>query len=121
MKWPSGKTKYLANPSSFLEESNVTNYCDLSNALSNVTRFKNRFDPVEQSKRLEAEYPAGSIVECQVTGIQKYGIFVEFGLNASGLIHISEFRQTTNASRLLFEDIDTGDWIQAEIICYVSE
>jgi len=110
------KTKYLANPSSFLAESNVNNYCDLSNALSNVISFKNRFDPIEQSKRLESEYPSGSIVDCQVTGIQKYGIFVEFGLNASGLIHISEFKQTTNASRLLFEDIDTGDRIQAEII-----
>lgn len=112
------KTKYLANPSSFLSEYNVTNYCDLSNALTNVIRLKDRIDPVEQNKRIELEYPPGSIVDCLITGIKSYGIFAEFGLNASGLIHISEFGQTTNASRLLFEDFDTGDTIQAEIICF---
>lgn len=31
----------------------------------------------------------GSIIRCQVTGIQPYGVFVECG-NKKGLIHISE-------------------------------
>ena len=37
-----------------------------------------------------AEYRAGSIVKCQVTGIEKYGAFVNIDGIYSGLIHISE-------------------------------
>ena len=37
-----------------------------------------------------AEYRTGSIVKCQVTGIEKYGAFVNIDGIYSGLIHISE-------------------------------
>ena len=37
-----------------------------------------------------AEYRTGSIVKCQVTGIEKYGAFVNIDGIQSGLIHISE-------------------------------
>ena len=37
-----------------------------------------------------ADYKAGSIVKGQVTGIEKYGAFVNIDCNYSGLIHISE-------------------------------
>ena len=37
-----------------------------------------------------AEYRSGSIVKCQVTGIEKYGAFVNIDGIYSGLIHISE-------------------------------
>ena len=36
------------------------------------------------------EFNIGDIVEGRVTGIEDYGIFVSFGENCSGLIHISE-------------------------------
>lgn len=36
------------------------------------------------------EYAIGNIVKGQVTGIEKYGIFVSFKDNYTGLIHISE-------------------------------
>lgn len=37
-----------------------------------------------------ADYKAGSIVKGQVTGIEKYGIFVSFEDGYTGLVHISE-------------------------------
>lgn len=37
-----------------------------------------------------AEYRVGSIIKCQVTGIEKYGAFVNVDGQYSGLIHISE-------------------------------
>ena len=37
-----------------------------------------------------AKYSAGSVVEGQVTGIEKYGAFVHLDDDYSGLIHISE-------------------------------
>jgi hypothetical protein len=56
-------------------------------------------------------YPVGSQIETQIVAIQHYGIFVEFGLNGTGLIHKSKLNNLT--------DIDTcevGDWIVVEII-----
>jgi len=36
------------------------------------------------------KYQVGDIVDCKVTGIVDFGIFVEFGAGLEGLIHISE-------------------------------
>ncbi len=38
-------------------------------------------------------YKVGSLVECCVTGIEKYGFFVVTDENYSGLIHISEMSE----------------------------
>ena len=40
------------------------------------------------------EYKIGDIIEGKVTGIEDYGIFVTFGENCSGLIHISEISKS---------------------------
>lgn len=40
------------------------------------------------------EYKIGDIIEGIVTGIEDYGIFVTFGDNNSGLIHISEISKS---------------------------
>ena len=39
---------------------------------------------------MQREYKIGDIIECKVTGIEKYGIFVCVDDTYSGLIHISE-------------------------------
>ena len=36
----------------------------------------------------------GEIVEGKVTGITKFGVFVEFGEGKTGMVHISEVAQT---------------------------
>lgn len=36
------------------------------------------------------KYKIGQVIKCKVTGIEKYGIFVNVDKNFNGLIHISE-------------------------------
>lgn len=58
-------------------------------------------------------YQKGQIVDCEVTGVVPYGVFVKVG-NCTGLIHISEI------SDKYVRDIQTfacvGDIIKAQII-----
>jgi predicted RNA-binding protein with RPS1 domain len=39
---------------------------------------------------MESNLLVGDVVECQITGIANYGIFVKIGNDINGLIHISE-------------------------------
>ena len=59
-------------------------------------------------------YNVGDIITGKVTGIKDYGIFVSFGDNCSGLIHISEI------SLYYVNDISEyakiGDIIEAKIL-----
>ena len=59
-----------------------------------------------------AEYRSGSIVKCQVTGIEKYGAFVNIDSNYTGLIHISEI------SNDFVKDIN--DFLQVGEIIYTQ-
>jgi len=47
----------------------------------------------------------GDIVQGTVTGIEKYGIFVKLDHNYTGLIHISEIRNTFIANISNFADV----------------
>lgn len=49
-----------------------------------------RLAEIEKAKALLKNYKAGDFVECKVTGLTDFGIFVEFGEGLEGLIHISE-------------------------------
>lgn len=62
------------------------------------------------------EYPSGKSVECEIVSIQNYGVFVEFDLEYSGLIHVSEFERYGK----YIEDYELGDRILGEIIQYNS-
>ena len=42
---------------------------------------------------MQSEYKIGDIIECHVTGIENYGIFVNIDLYYNGLIHISEISE----------------------------
>lgn len=60
------------------------------------------------------KFQAGDIVDCKVTGIVDFGIFVEFGAGLEGLIHISELAwQRINHPKDLFK---VGDKLKAQII-----
>ena len=61
-----------------------------------------------------AEYRAGSIVKCQVTGIEKYGAFVNIDGIYSGLIHISEI--SNGFVRDINDYVNVGDTIYVEIL-----
>ena len=60
------------------------------------------------------KYEVGCIVSARVTGIKPYGIFVSFGDDCVGLIHISEVssyyvNDITNYAKI-------GDYLEAKIV-----
>lgn len=63
----------------------------------------------------ESKYPPKSQVRAQIVSIQNYGIFVEFDLHGTGLIHKSNF---SNVAHDYLETCEEGDWVNAEVIAY---
>lgn len=68
----------------------------------------------ERQKDIIAEYKVGSIVEGEITAITDFGVFISFGKNLEGLVHISElaWQRIDNPADLY----KVGDTIKAEII-----
>lgn len=60
------------------------------------------------------KYKIGEIIECHVSGIESYGIFVKVDSQFNGLIHISEI--TYNYVRNINDYVQVGDIIYAKII-----
>ena len=68
----------------------------------------------EDKKQELAKYKIGDEVECKVTGLVDFGVFVEFGKGLEGLIHISELAwQRIEHPKYLFK---VGNEIKAQII-----
>lgn len=68
----------------------------------------------EEQKDLFSKYKVGDIVDGKITAVTDFGVFVQFGENLEGLIHISELAwQRIDDPRDLFK---VGDTIKAEII-----
>lgn len=65
------------------------------------------------------KYEKGKIVTGQVTGIEKYGIFVSLDEFYSGLIHISEI--SDGFVKNTGDHVDIGDTIHARIVEVDSE
>lgn len=68
----------------------------------------------EDQKDVLGQHKVGELVEGKITAITNFGVFVEFGKNLEGLIHISELAwQRIDDPKNLF---NVGDTIKAEII-----
>jgi len=68
----------------------------------------------EKQKDIISKYQAGSVVEGSITALTDFGVFVSFGENLEGLIHISELAwQRIEDPSDLFK---VGDKVKAEII-----
>lgn len=68
----------------------------------------------EAQKDVLSKYNVGDAVEGKITAVTDFGVFVEFGENLEGLIHISELAwQRIDDPKELFK---VGDGIKAEII-----
>lgn len=61
-----------------------------------------------------AEYKAGSIVKGQVTGIEKYGAFVNIDGEYTGLIHISEV--SNDFVKDIHDFLEIGEIIYCQIL-----
>lgn len=66
----------------------------------------------------ENKYPPGLEVMAQIISVQAYGIFVEFELDGTGLIHKSNFG---DVSKDFLNSCEEGDWVIAEVLEYSAE
>jgi len=68
----------------------------------------------EKQKDTIAQYKIGTVVDGSITAVTNFGVFVSFGENMEGLIHISElaWQRIDNPSDLY----KVGDKIKAEVI-----
>ena len=68
----------------------------------------------EAQKDVISKYKVGDVIEGEVTAVTDFGVFVSFGENMEGLIHISElaWKRIDNPSDLY----KVGDTLKAEII-----
>ena len=68
----------------------------------------------ESQKEIFGKYNVGDVVDGKITAVTDFGVFVEFGENLEGLIHISElaWQRIDNPSDLY----KVGETIKAEII-----
>ena len=112
------RTKYLANPEALLAADKIDNFWNLNESREYVKRLKEKINHTADFDTLRRKYPPGTIVDCQITGVMNYGLFVEFGIDGTGLIHISHFSEINDADSLLLGNFDTGDNLRAEIICF---
>ena len=60
------------------------------------------------------EFGVGNILEGKVTGITKFGAFVSFGENKSGLVHISEIANTYVND--IHEHLQEGQSVKVKIL-----
>jgi len=68
----------------------------------------------EKQKDTIAKYKVGTVVEGLITAVTDFGVFISFGGNMEGLIHISELAwQRIDSPADLFK---VGDKIKAEVI-----
>jgi hypothetical protein len=110
----------IFDPSRYLDDKQCIKLLDFSKSASSIESLRKSTEPARDEKLLIEDYPSGTTIEAEIVSIQKYGIFVEFGLNAHGFIHISHF-SGNQAKVLLFEDIEIGDTVKAQIIEYSGE
>ncbi|WP_430456493.1 type I restriction endonuclease [Rheinheimera sp.] len=81
-----------------------------------VTLIANSDESLNSFERINSNYPKGCHVSAQVVSIQKYGIFVEFGIDGTGMIHKSDLHTPNEINNL-----EVGDWINAEVVSYNTE
>ena len=88
------------------------NYSEiLSAAVDKVGRLIDNDLGYKSYEGLLSQYPPGSDEVGQVSSVQHYGFFVDFGSRGHGLVHKSRFNG-------LGGDIEPGDWVVVRIIKY---
>lgn len=68
----------------------------------------------ERQKDVISKYKVGTVIEGEITALTDFGVFISFGENLEGLIHISElaWQRIDNPANLF----NVGDTVKAEII-----
>lgn len=77
----------LSKPETYLEEDKIIDYIQLDPIKEIIDRSTKNV--TEEAYPFLKQYPVGSEHEGEVVSTKTYGIFVEFGLNGIGMVHIS--------------------------------
>lgn len=107
------KNYFTSRPDLFLEPTKIENLSLLDKSKEYIDSLIESNENILEIDKLIDAFPVGSSHDAQIVSIQSYGIFVEFGLNGTRLIHISK---TLTPNNPLFEEYELGDWIKVEII-----
>lgn len=107
---------YFVGSAQILSDENIEKLIDISSILKYVNQVAENDTRYSNLQKLEHVYPTGSQVDAQIVSIQKYGFFVEFGLNSTGLIHKSSLNSIS-----MLEDYEMGDWVTVEIIKFNND
>ena len=76
--------------------------------------FSEKGNLKEEKKEIATKYNVGDILDCEVSGIVDFGVFLRIENNLEGLVHISEMDWSlVDDPRVLFK---LGDKVQAKII-----
>ncbi|WP_306522864.1 type I restriction endonuclease [Rheinheimera sp.] len=108
--------EYSLGTSRTVEQSFTYSVNKIPEIFEYVSKIASSDESLNSFERLNSIYPKGSHVEAQIVSIQKYGIFVEFGIDGTGMIHKSDISQPS-----LINTLEVGDWINAEIVSYNTE
>jgi len=107
------KSKILEKLKSFVGMDMETKVMTLDEAENKII-FSEKEAWSENQKDVISKYQVGAVVDGEVTAVTDFGVFVSFGENMEGLIHISElaWKRIDNPGDLY----KVGDAIKAEII-----
>lgn len=110
--------KFFLGDAKVIADENIVDLIGLSDISTYVMNIVQN-DPIFRDiSSYEKDYPSGTQVDGQVVSAQVYGIFVEFGISGSGLVHKTQMNGlNSNPSNAL----EAGDWVIVEVIKYSSE
>ncbi|MBH0311079.1 S1 RNA-binding domain-containing protein [Alcaligenes faecalis] len=96
----------------------VENLVPLQDICDYVKQANENDEVLRNITRMESDFPVGAQIQGQIVSMQKYGFFVEFGLNGSGLVHKSNYG---GKSHDFIDSFEAGDWVTVEILSYKAE
>ena len=103
----------VRKPQVFLNDESIMDLTNLEKQRDDIEKMIG-FD---ENLIRQVKYPYGTEIEGEIVAIKEYGIFIEFGLDSVGFIHISEL----NLADVKIEDLDLGDIAKAKVKGFNSE
>ncbi len=94
----------------FVDNNEFADLVDLSVARAGLSEAATQLG-MHEWLTAKADYPAGSIVDCNVDRIKPYGFFFDFNKSVSGLVHISQLPRGVSLS-----DFRVGDPIRVKVV-----
>jgi hypothetical protein len=105
------KQKYWFSTLSAIENEDYVIDSVLDESWNLINRAKEKDVHFIESSELLKRYPVGSLHSGIIVSIQPYGLIVQIGLNASGLVHTSVFNDEHS-----IDDYEVGDEVEVEIL-----